>query len=295
MNGEFALGPFRAGSGRPGVMAVVNRTEDSFYSGARGATADLAKRAITRAHDEGARLIDIGGVRAGHGRPVGAEEEMERVLPTVEWLAGAYPDVAISVDTWRAAVAREAATAGAHLINDTWAGADPELRGVAAERGLGLVCSHTGGQRPRTDPHRVSYGARPGDVVAAVEESLARAIGAAREAGIPPHRLLADPTHDFGKNTRHGLRLLRDMPDLVARLNAPVLLAISRKDFLSETLGGRTPEERLAGTLAATALAAKAGVALFRTHDVRATLDALAIVGAIEGWSEPARSIRGLA
>lgn len=276
-------------------MAVVNRTDDSFYSAARSATTDDAKRAVEAAHAGGARLIDIGGVRAGHGREIGSAEEMDRVLPTVEWMSREYPDTAISVDTWRASVARAAATAGAHLINDTWAGADPALLPAVAESGLGLVCSHTGGARPRTDPHRVSYGTRPEDVVDDVCLRLAAAVARARGAGVAADRILADPTHDFGKNTRHGLALLHHTARLVAEAGAPILMALSRKDFIAETLGGRPPQERLPATLAATALAARAGAALFRTHDVAATLDVLAMVSAVQGWCPPARSVRGLA
>ncbi|EUA13108.1 pterin binding enzyme family protein [Mycobacterium kansasii 732] len=129
---------------RPLIMAIVNRTPDSFYD--KGATFSdgAAREAVHRAIDEGADVIDVGGVKAGPGEDVDADTEIARLLPFVEWLRGAYPNKLISVDTWRAEVARLACAAGADLINDTWGGIDPAIPGVAAEFGAGLVCAHTG-------------------------------------------------------------------------------------------------------------------------------------------------------
>ena len=140
------------------IMAIVNRTPDSFYDRGATFTDDAAKAAGHRAIADGADVVDIGGVKAGPGSDVDADEEIARVVPFIAWLRGAYPDQLISVDTWRAAVAKQACAAGADLINDTWAGADPGLAEVAAEFGAGLVCSHTGGAVPRTRPFRVNYG-----------------------------------------------------------------------------------------------------------------------------------------
>ncbi len=284
------------GADRPVVMAVVNRTPDSFYAAARfdDASADAA---VAQAADDGADIVDLGGVRAGRGPRVEADEEIERVIPLVRRVRARHPDLLVSVDTWRAQVARAAADEGADLVNDTWAGHDPALMEVAAERGLGIVCSHTGGALPRTDPFRVTYETAGGDPLDGVVDDVVRTVSAAaRRAvslGIDPASVLVDPTHDFGKNTWHSLHLVRRTEALVA-LGFPVLMALSRKDFVGETLD-LPPEERLEGTLAATAVAAWLGARVFRAHDVRATRRTLDMVATIRGDRPPARTVRGLA
>jgi dihydropteroate synthase len=162
-----ALPPLRLGTRTPAadralVMAIVNRTPDSFYD--RGATFadDAALARVDAAVAEGADIIDIGGVKAGPGPVVDVREETRRVVPFVAAVRRRHPDVVISVDTWRAPVGEAAAAAGAGLLNDAWGGADPQLAGVAAAHGVGLVCSHAGGLAPRTRPHRPAYA----DVVA---------------------------------------------------------------------------------------------------------------------------------
>lgn len=287
------------GPDRPVVMAVVNRTTDSFYAAARYDEAG-ADAAVARAAEEGADLVDLGGVRAGRGPRVAAQEEIARVVPLVERVRARHPELLVSVDTWRSSVARAAAQAGADLVNDTWAGHDPELVAVAAEHGLGVVCSHTGGARPRTDPFRVTYPAdlqRVADpldgVVDDVVVTLAAAARRAVDLGIDPASVLVDPTHDFGKTTWHSLHLVRRTQALVA-LGHPVLMALSRKDFVGESLD-LPPEERLEGTLAATAVAAWLGARVFRTHDVRATRRTLDMVATIRADRPPAAAVRGLA
>jgi dihydropteroate synthase len=275
------------------IMAIVNRTPDSFYDRGATFTDDAAQDAVHRAIGEGADVIDVGGVKAGPGDGVDADEEIARVVPFIEWLRGAYPQQLISIDTWRATVAKQACAAGADLINDTWGGVDPELTDVAAEFGAGLVCSHTGGAAPRTRPFRVSYGYTVYGVVDAVVAKLTTAAERALAAGVARDRILIDPTHDFGKNTFHGLALLRHAEDLV-NTGWPVLMALSNKDFIGETLDvGLT--ERLEGTLAGTALAAAAGVRMFRVHEVGHTRRVLEMVAAIQGVRPPTRTVRGLA
>ncbi|NNG34173.1 dihydropteroate synthase [Nakamurella aerolata] len=278
---------------RAAVMAIVNRTPDSFYDGGRTPGFDAAIDAVRRAVADGADLVDIGGVKAGAGAPVSIAEETTRVVPLVERLRSELPDVVISVDTWRAEVAAAACEAGAHLINDTWAGADPRLLEVAARFGTGMVCSHTGGMRPRSNPHRVGYR----DVVATVLTEVTAAAERAVAAGVPRAGVLVDPTHDFGKNTHHSLELLHRADELVAS-GWPVLMALSRKDFVGETLAEADrplpPDDRLAGTLAATAVAARAGVAVVRAHDVRATRQVVDMVASIGGTRPPARPLRGV-
>jgi dihydropteroate synthase len=283
------LGTQTFAPGQFAVMAIVNRTPDSFYDGGRNLALDAAVEAAARAVDAGADIVDIGGVRAGYGPPVEPDEEVERVLPVVAAIRERFADLVISVDTWRAVVAEKVVAAGADLVNDTWAGADPDLVALAAETGVGLVCSHTGGLGPRTDPHRVAYD----DVVADVLATVTAAAEAAVAAGVRRDGILVDPTHDFGKNTRHSLELTRRLDELVGT-GWPVLVALSRKDFVGETLD-LPPDERLEGTLAATAISAWHGARVFRAHDVQATRRTLDMVASIAGTRPPAVARRGLA
>ncbi|BBZ12800.1 dihydropteroate synthase [Mycobacterium branderi] len=274
-------------------MAIVNRTPDSFYDRGATFTDDAAKAAAHRVIADGADVVDVGGVKAGPGQNVDTATETARVVPFIEWLRDAYPEQLISVDTWRSDVARQACRAGADLINDTWGGVDPEMPAVAAEFGAGLVCSHTGGAPPRTRPFRVSYGTTTRGVVDDVIREVTAAAEKAVAAGVARDRVLIDPTHDFGKNTFHGLALLRHLEDLV-NTGWPVLMALSNKDFVGETLGVELTE-RLEGTLAATALAAAAGARMFRVHDVGPTRRVLEMVASIQGRRPPTRTVRGLA
>ena len=292
-SGGLRLGGREFPPGRSLVMAVINRTPDSFYPGARQFDVEVAAEAVARAAAEGADLVDIGGVKAGPGADVDATEELRRVVPFLARIRSEHPKLLLSVDTWRAEVAAAACAAGADLINDTWAGHDPGLPEVAAAHGAGLVCSHTGGAQPRTRPHRVNYGTSPEGVLDDVLTGLMGSARRATEAGVPAESVLIDPTHDFGKNTLHGLTLLRRTEALVA-LGYPVLMSLSRKDFVGETLD-LPVDERLNGTLAATAVAAWCGAKVFRAHDVAATRQVIDMVASIRGERPPARTTRGLA
>ncbi|RKR88748.1 dihydropteroate synthase [Micromonospora pisi] len=271
------------------VMAIVNRTPDSFFD--RGATfaADAALRAVEQAVSEGARIIDIGGVKAGPGAEVGVAEEIRRTVATIAAVRAAFPEVVISIDTWRAEVAIEAVAAGADLLNDTWSGADPALAQVAADTGTGLVCSHAGGLSPRTRPHRAAFDDVVDDVVSTVTRLADRAVA----LGVRPDGILIDPAHDFGKNTRHSLEVTRRLGEMTAT-GWPVLVALSNKDFIGETLD-LPVDERLEGTLAATAVSAWLGARVFRAHQVRQTRRALDMVASIRGDRPPTLSRRGLA
>ncbi|MFW9180600.1 dihydropteroate synthase [Corynebacterium striatum] len=270
-------------------MAIVNRTPDSFYD--KGATfaEDLAIERCSEVIKQGASIVDIGGVKAGPGEAVDAQEEIDRVVPTIAAAHERHPDVIISVDTWRASVAEAAIAAGATLVNDTWAGWDPELIEVAGQHKVGYVCSHTGGVTPRTRPYRVHFDGVVADVIA---ETTALAEKAAT-LGCPEELVYIDPTHDFGKNTFHGLELLRRIDEVVAT-GWPVLMALSNKDFVGETLD-RGVGERVFGTLAATAWSAAHGVAAFRVHEVAETLDVIRMTAAIQGHMAPLNTTRGLA
>jgi dihydropteroate synthase len=270
-------------------MAIVNRTPDSFFD--RGATyaEDAALRAVDAAMSDGADIVDIGGVKAGPGAEVDAAEETRRTVSTIAAVRSRFPEAVISIDTWRASVAREAIAAGADLINDTWAGADPELAGVAAATGAGLVCSHAGGLPPRTRPHRTAFA----DVVADVRDTVTALAERAVASGVRRDAILIDPAHDFGKNTRHSLALTRHLTVLVDT-GWPVLVALSNKDFVGETLDVPV-DQRLEGTLAATAVSAWLGARVFRAHQVRQTRSVLDMVASIRGERPPAVARRGLA
>ncbi|MGO0575282.1 dihydropteroate synthase [Ornithinimicrobium panacihumi] len=281
--------------GRPAVMAIVNRTRDSFWSGNRHAALEDALGALHAAVADGADIVDVGGVRAGQeGEAVTAAQEIDRVVPFLEAARAAYPEIILSLDTWRSEVA-VAAGGLVDLVNDTWAGHDPELVDVAARIGAGVVCSHTGGLPPRTDPVGMRYADEQGDDELAVVRDVLRTLAAgaehALEAGVPAERILIDPTLDFGKTTRHSLVTLRHTAD-VAGLGYPVLQALSRKDFVGETLD-LPADDRLEGTLAATAVAAWLGATVFRAHDVRATRRVVDMVASIRGDRPPVLSIRG--
>src|SRR5665647_3105187 len=238
--------------GETGLLTIINRTPDSFYDQGRYLDDDVALSAVTRAVADGADAVDVGGVKAGPG-----------------------PE--ISVDTWRASVADAAWDAGADLINDAWAGHDPELSAVAGEHGVGYLCAHTGGHPPRTDPHRVRYH----DVVAETVADLTRQAVAALAAGVREDGLLIDAAQDFGKNTYHSLQVTGQVSALI-ETGWPVLLAVSNKKFIAETLGldGRKAD-RITGTLATTAVAVWEGVRMVRAHDVAQTRQVLDMVAGL--------------
>jgi dihydropteroate synthase len=283
------LGQARFPPGQLLVMAIVNRTPDSFYD--RGETWN-EQAAMDRVHQvvaEGADIVDIGGVPAAPGQDVGVAEEIRRTGSFIAAVRAAYPDLVISADTWRHEVAREACAAGADLVNDAWGGWDGKVPEVAAQYGAGLVCTHVGRQQPRTRPFRVAYPDVVADVIEHVERLAARAVA----AGVDPAAVVIDAAHDFGKNTWHSLEVTRRLGELVAT-GWPVLVSVSRKDFIGETLD-LPPDSRLAGTLAATSVCAWLGARIFRAHDVAATRQALDMVAAIKGDRLPARTVRGLA
>ncbi len=270
------------------VMAVVNVTPDSFYDqGATFATSE-AIAAGERAVDAGAGIVDIGGVRAGVGPAVSVAEEIARILPVVAGLRARRPDAVISVDTWRAEVGRAAVAAGADLLNDAWEGHDPGLAVVAAETGAGLVCTHAGHLAPRTDPVDPRYADVTADVLATVTELAQRAVA----VGVRTDGILIDPAHDFGKTTVQSLEITRRLGELVAT-GWPVLVALSNKDFVGETLD-LPVGARLNGTLAATAVSAWLGARVFRAHNVTETRQVLDMVASIRGHRPPARAERGL-
>ena len=271
------------------VMAIVNRTRDSFYDNGATFAEDKALDRVRQVVAEGADIVDVGGVKAGPGEEVDAAEEIRRTAGFVAKVRAEFPDVVISVDTWRAEVGREVCRAGADLLNDAWGGHDHGLAEVAAEHDAALVCAHTGGLAPRTPPHRMGYD----DVVrAAIDDTVALAERAV-SVGVRRDSVLIDPAHDFGKNTWHSLEITRRLDEMVAT-GWPVLVSLSRKDFVGEALD-LPVGERLNGTLAATAVSAWHGARVYRAHDVAATRQVLDMVATIRGSRGPVRVVRGLA
>ena len=270
------------------MMAIVNRTPDSFFD--KGATwaEDQAFDRVAQVVAEGAEIVDIGGIKAAPGVEIGVEEEKARVVDFVARVRASFPSVVISVDTWRASVGDAACAAGADLLNDAWGGADPELVDVAAQHGAAIVCTHTGGVTPRTRPYRIEYD----DVVrAAIDDTVAYA-ERALAAGVARESIVIDPAHDFGKNTFHSLELTRRLGEMVDT-GWPVLVSLSNKDFVGESLD-LPVGERLTGTLAATAICALAGARIFRVHQVVETRQTVDMVRTISGRRPPKRAIRGL-
>ncbi|AUH40792.1 dihydropteroate synthase [Streptomyces sp. CMB-StM0423] len=273
----------------PVIMAIVNRTPDSFYD--QGATFrdEPALARVEQAVAEGAAIIDVGGVKAGPGEEVSAAEEVRRTAGFIAEVRRRHPDVVISVDTWRHEVAEAACAAGADLLNDAWGGVDPLVAEVAARHGAGLVCTHAGGVQPRTRPHRVAYDDVMADILRVTLGLAERAVA----LGVRRDGILIDPGHDFGKNTRHSLEATRRLGEMTAA-GWPVLVSLSNKDFVGETLD-RPVKERLVGTLATTAVSAWLGAQVYRVHEVAETRQVLDMVAAIAGHRPPAVARRGLA
>ncbi|WP_193599032.1 dihydropteroate synthase [Microbacterium sp. YJN-G] len=264
------------------VMAVINRTPDSFYD--KGATfaLDRAVESALRAADQGADWVDIGGVPFGRGPAVSTADEIERVVPVVAAIARARPDLVISVDTNSAAVAEPAIAAGAAVINDTSGLGDPRMAEVLAASEAHVVITHSVGP-PRAEKPAAHYD----DVVGEVRRFLLERMARAEAAGIPRERLIVDPGHDLDKNTLHTLELTRRLGE-IASIGAPLLVAVSNKDFIGESID-RAQGERLAGSLAAMTACILAGARIVRMHDIPATVDAVRMTEAILGMRRPRR------
>ncbi|MFF4758548.1 dihydropteroate synthase [Streptomyces sp. NPDC001292] len=273
----------------PVIMAIVNRTPDSFYDQGSTFRDEPALARVEQAVAEGAAIIDVGGVKAGPGDEVTAEEEARRTVGFVAEVRRRFPDVVISVDTWRADVGEAVCEAGADVLNDAWGGVDPRLAEVAARYGAGLVCTHAGGAEPRTRPHRVTYDDVMADILRVTVGLAERAVA----LGVPRESVMIDPGHDFGKNTRHSLEATRRLGEMVAT-GWPVLVSLSNKDFVGEALD-KPVKERLVGTLATTAVSAWLGAQVYRVHEVAETRQVLDMVASIAGHRPPAVARRGLA
>ena len=250
------------------IMGVLNVTPDSFSDGGRHAETD---RAVTRGlemAEQGARIIDVGGESTRPGSdPVSPAEEMARVVPVIERLAGRTASL-ISIDTTKAAVARAALEAGAHIVNDV-SGLmfDPEMAGVVREFDAGLVIMHM-----RGTPKSMQADPRYDDVVGEVASFLAAQVQTACRAGIAVDRIAVDPGIGFGKTLEHNLALIRHLPRLTEMTGRPVLVGLSRKRWIG-AITGREVDDRLAGSLAAMAFAIGRGARIIRAHDVKESCD----------------------
>lgn len=259
-------------------MGVVNVTPDSFSDGGRCLAPEDAMRHGLALVSEGADILDLGGESTRPGAaPVTVEEELARVLPVIRALAR-ETRVPLSIDTRHAEVAEAAVEAGATIINDVEAGrSGPRMWDIARGTAAGYVCMHMQGS-PATMQAHPAYG----DVVAEVRAFLAGRLAALADAGVDPATVAVDPGIGFGKDLAHNLALLRALPEFVS-LQHPVLLGVSRKGFIGTVTGAARPTERVPGGLACALHAARCGVAILRTHDVRATVEALRMWSALEG------------
>lgn len=258
------------------VMGIVNVTPDSFSDGGMFHDAQDAVAHGARLVDEGADLVDVGGESTRPGAdPVPLAEELARVVPVIEGLRAARPDVAVSVDTRRADVATRALAAGASLVNDVSGGRDPAMFDVVRDSGAGLVLMHM-----RGDPMTMQDDPRYEDVFAEVHEYLRERVEAAVFSGIAADQLAVDPGIGFGKDLEHNLTLLRAL-DGFADLDAAVLVGVSRKRFVGSLSGVDRAADRLEGSIAAAAWCAVNGADVVRVHDVAVTVRALRVTDAL--------------
>jgi len=266
-------------------MGIVNASPDSFSDGGRYATLDAQLELARKLIEDGAEILDIGGESASTGRlAVAVEREIERVVPLIERVAGELGAI-VSVDTYKPPVARAAIAAGARIVNDVSGLRDPELAEVCAQTGAALVLMHT-----RAAPkQRLQDPDLYGDVVGEVQAFLGERIEQALALGVDPEQIILDPGPDFAKTPAQTIELLAGLERL-HELGRPLLMAISRKDFIG-ALTGRPPRGRLPGTLAALAHGVSAGARIFRVHDVAAAADFLKVRAALAGELAPRRDL----
>ena len=263
----------------PQIMAICNVTPDSFSDGGEHYSVDLALRYAESALHDGATILDIGGESTRPGAtPVSVSLELARIIPVVEAVRDRLPELIVSIDTVKSAVARAALAAGAHVINDVSAGRlDPEMFALVAQAGAGIVLMHSRGPVATMATYADAlYGP---DVTQDVCDELQAQAGVALSAGIAPGAIVLDPGVGFSKTSAHSLTVLRELRRLAA-LGYPVLVGASRKRFVGELTGVDEPSRRALGSAVAHAFAVVRGAAIIRTHDVRETREALAVAAA---------------
>lgn len=262
------------------VMAVINRTPDSFYDKGRHYSLSDALRAVDVAVADEADIVDIGRVKAAPGPEVPVNQEIERVVPLITEVRRLHPKVVISIDTWRSEVAAVSAEAGVDLINDAWGGYDPNLARVAARYGCSLVCTHAGTLVSRVEARGLNYS----DVALDVKSLLSGLADRAVRVGVPKESIVVDSGHDFAKDTR-PLEVTRRIDEIV-EVGWPILVSVSNKDFIGESLG-LPVAERLEGTLAVILLCAWMRARVFRVHNVKEARRAIDMVSVVMGKKQP--------
>lgn len=271
----FLCGKYALDVTHPLVMGIVNVTPDSFSDGGQYAATDRAIAQGMALAAQGAAILDIGGESTRPGAtPVPLEEELRRVIPVIESLAQ-QAGVPVSIDTYKPEVMRAAILAGASIVNDVFALQQPGALAAVAESDAGVCLMHSQGtpQTMQTDPQYQ-------DVVRDVGDFLRARMDAAEAHGIPRARIVLDPGFGFGKRSVHNMALLRQLESLCAP-GQPVLAGLSRKSLLGQ-ITGRDVDARLHASIAAAVIAAMKGARILRVHDVKATVDALKIVTALE-------------
>lgn len=261
------------------LMAIINRTPDSFYDGGRTFALEAAVDASLHAVADGADWVDIGGAPFAPGPAIPAAEEADRIVPVIQAVREAS-DVVISADTFLPEVAEQAIMAGANVVNDTTGLRNRDLAAVIAQTGAHVVITHSLAE-PRTVLGRPNYT----DVVTEVADFLVRQVELAVSLGISEDRILVDPGHDLNKNTMHSLEITRRFSE-IAGLGYPTLAAVSNKDFIGETLD-RPKKARDEGSLAAAVMCALGGARILRMHNVTAARSAINLIEAAMGWREP--------
>ena len=253
----------------PAIMGILNVTPDSFSDGGRFDTVEAALTQARRMVAEGADVIDVGGESTRPGAaPVDQDEERARVLPVIEALAESCP-ILISIDTYKASVARDAVDAGASIINDVWGfQKDPGMAAAVAKTGAAAIAMYN---RPVAEPER--------DVIADMRAFLARSLELADGAGVPRDRILLDPGVGFGKTWEQSVQVLRQL-DALDEFGLPLLVGLSRKRFIGHLLD-KPVNERLTGTIAANAVCLMKGAAVIRVHDVAEHRDVVTMVSAL--------------
>jgi len=270
----FSCGKFQLDLSRPHVMGIVNITPDSFSDGGRYASTEKAVAHAMQLVADGADILDIGGESTRPGAtPVSLEEELSRVIPVIEALVG-KAGIAISIDTYKPEVMRQAVSAGADIVNDVRALQEPGALEIVARSNAGVCLMHMKGT-PQTMQIEPVYD----DVVAEVTDFLQQRLLAAELAGIAADRIVLDPGFGFGKRTAHNLALLQDLAAIKA-LGRPLLVGLSRKSVLGQLLGNDV-DERLHASIAASVISVMKGASIVRVHDVKATADALKVVAAV--------------
>lgn len=274
-NFEFSCGKYQLKLNRPHVMGIVNVTPDSFSDGGKFSSTDMAVEHALKLIAEGADILDVGGESTRPGaHPVSLDEELSRVIPVIETLSK-LTTVPISIDTYKPEVMRQAIVAGADIVNDVRALQEPGALDVVAKSQAGVCLMHMQGtpQTMQLEPHYE-------DVVAEVKQFLIDRMNIAIRHGIVKNRILIDPGFGFGKTRAHNISLIQHL-DALNVIDQPLLVGLSRKSVLGAITGG-DEGQRLYASIAASVISAMKGAKILRVHDVKATVDALKVVAAIQ-------------